>query len=742
MKPLVTTARALRELATGSAASKNVSAARLRPSSDSKFDYLLAAKTKPDETKVIIYRNEPFEVAVPTRISAVKKQVASRMASFVDRAGTARSLNLPRGWHQYKHDNFISFYVAPNGGGGAERWVVELPSDNEQQIVFWHVSTTSSQVRLEDFATSARPTLRVDPDAWHTAIGTTDAISDQQSSSHTGDIEISLSPLTDTATRGWTYEEWMNSITEEQRRFVEAPTIHSLRLRGPAGSGKTLALTLKAAHEIREAATEGRDLRTLVVTHSWSLASEIATSLDHMGIDTTSGDTDVFPLVEIARSISPQYAVDSDAMKLMGEDSLSGKRAQLDEILDVIDDFVNSDWVTFRRRTSPDLAARFDSTDDEDRFDLAWDILGEFTTVIGASAIFPGAGQLTRYLQVARASWMMPLNSTDDQKVLFRLYELYMSGLERRGLWTTDQVLADLLSYLETHSWNRARRSRGYDLIFVDEFHLFSRLEDQVLHYLARDIDHYPHVFMALDPRQSPSETIMGTASERSYRPSLAESSVELGEIEDFSLSTVHRFSPEILGLVKHIHNEFPTLDLGQEWQIDFARVESSAESGPMPTVILAASRSSEENDIVRAIHDLYSRGRLAIAVVDQRQWPRYAHLAELLGNSGRFSVTAITGRSDIDTLSYSKLGVVVGPAEHMAGLQFDTVLVAGIPDVQSASPTPAERTRLLSHLYLAASRARSEVRIYVNEEDGGVPEVLQRAAENDVVIRERGSQV
>jgi hypothetical protein len=316
-----------------------------------------------------------------------------------------------------------------------------------------------------------------------------------------------------------------------------------------------------------------------------------------------------------------------------------------------------------------------------------------------------------------------------------------MASLDARSLVTSDQVLADFLSHLETHAWNRARKSQGYDLVFVDEFHYFSPLERQVLHYLTRDVSTYPRVFMAVDPRQSPSEAFIGLAADET-RSSSSAAADDLGDVAHYELTTVHRFTPQILGLIKHVHHEFPTLDLGHDWDIDFTTVESAQADGPLPRLISAASRSGEETDIFRAVQDLYPSGRVALAVVDTRQWQRFSKLAALIRQSGKFHVSTISGQSDIDGLGYRRRGLVVGPAEYLAGLQFESVLVAGIPDMRVAAPTANERTRLLSLLYLALSRAQREVRVYVNEDDGGAAEVLLRAVTNGLMKLEKGSLV
>ncbi|MFY2789189.1 UvrD-helicase domain-containing protein [Rhodococcus sp. MALMAid1271] len=614
-----------------------------------------------------------------------------------------------------------------------------MSPNDAADVTFWRTTTSDSKTDLASFGEPPIEKVKFVDSAWNEGIEAAKRHFAESKRPEPADVEIRLPPLNEGTNKPQSYERWLDSISTDQKAFINAPTDKSIRLRGPAGSGKTLAITLKAVREALLYRDKAEPFRAIIVTHSWALASQISDSIDAMGVNYLT-EIEVFPLLEIARSIAPGYVNDSRGYSVVGDDSLSGKQAQLDEIFDLLDEFIQGDWVTYRATVSSGLRDRFDSELETDRKALAWDLLIEFGSVIGAAAIFPGAGSELRYSQIQRAQWMLPITTKPDMRVVFHLYTKYMESLEARSLVTADQVLADFLSHLETHAWNRSRKSDGYDLVFVDEFHLFNPLERQVLHYLTRDVASYPRIFMALDPRQSPSEAFIGIAADDTMSASAVQNEDELGEVANFELTTVHRFSPQILQLVKHIHHEFPTYGLDHEWDIDFSKVESSQDAGPLPKVMTSATRSAEETDVYRAVQEVYMNGRVAIAVVDGRQWQRFSELASDIGKSAKYHVSSITGKSDIEGLGYRRKGVVVGPAEYLAGLQFDTVLVAGIPDFSSALSTANERSRILSLLYLAISRAQQDVRIFVNEDDGGSPEVLIRASANGFTESEQGS--
>lgn len=104
--------------------------------------------------------------------------------------------------------------------------------------------------------------------------------------------------------------------------------------------------------------------------------------------------------------------------------------------------------------------------------------------------------------------------------------------------------------------------------------------------------------------------------------------------------------------------------------------------------------------------------------------------------------MATIAGRGDVEGLGYRRRGLVVAPAEHLAGMQFESVLVAGVPDLRVASHGANDRMTMLSLLYRAVTRAQHEVRIFVHEDDGGAPEVLVRAVAMRVLEQDAGSAV
>lgn len=735
MKPLVTTVRALRELATGMSPDAIESSPVLFSIDTEKAEFLIAAEDSSSDQRIVLMRDGNIdERFVPDHLERHRRETLSRMSSFAERAKTL-PLFLPRGWNMFKFENLVTFFAVPGSHVISARWIAEITSSDRQDVIFWRSTTAESK---EDLATFARSDTRYELDldgAWLDAFASASRQFAGLRREGESTANIDLPSLGHTEHRQRSFDEWLDAISDDQKAFVDAATDRSIRLRGPAGSGKSLAITIKAVREVLRARAADDEIRVLIVTHSWALAAQTQNSIDSLGLGRLD-EIEVFPLLGVGQMLLPPQQQHAAGFTLIGDDSYSGKQAQLDEIRDLLDEFVEGDWITYRDGVTPAIRARFDSVDPNDRLALAWDLLIEFGSVLGAAAIFTGAGAEPRYLQLPRAPWMMPLHSRNDRVLIYALYSRFMASLDARSLVTSDQVMADFLSFLATHAWNRARKTQGYDLVFVDEFHLFSPLERQALAYLTRNAVDYPRLFMAVDPRQSPSEAFIGLAADETR--SMVEDNI--GDADNFELTTVHRFTPQILDLIKHVHHMFPALELGQDWEVDLGAVESAKGDGPKPTLVSAETQAASDIDIYQSVHELYQQGRMAIAVVDPRQWRRFSNLAAQLSTSGKFHVSAISGRSDIEGLGYRQRVVVVGAAEYLAGLQFDTVLVVGVPDLRADAVTANERTRMLSLLYLALSRAEQEVRIFVNDEDGGPAEVLVQAVNKGVLAPAQSS--
>ena len=103
MKPLVTTVRAVSELATGLSPDAVSDSAVLFEFSTHEVDFLLAADDDEEVQRIVMMRDQNVkDPYVPEHLVPIRRDVLSRIASFAERARTPGPLSLPRQWHQYE----------------------------------------------------------------------------------------------------------------------------------------------------------------------------------------------------------------------------------------------------------------------------------------------------------------------------------------------------------------------------------------------------------------------------------------------------------------------------------------------------------------------------------------------------------------------------------------------------------------------------------------------------------------
>lgn len=634
----------------------------------------------------------------------------------------------PPAWSQYSSRDLLSVF-AYNTTYGRERIIAQIGTSNHPDVFFWGVTTPDEQIDLD--------TVVPDTGLWELARKNYPEAAATIEARFEGIVPVPDSSVVDlealgagAVTGGRTFSGWFPVLSDTQNRFVLQDTDRSVKLRGPAGSGKTLAMELKALRASYAAADSGQEIRILYATHSWAVAEQVQRGLDQLDERGTVGQIDVFPLLTLA-----QFALeDRGRFNVLGDDSYTGKQAQLRVIAKLMEDARGSDWITFKNSVTEEFAGRVEAkpgTIEANR--LLWDIMLEFSGVIGANGILPGINADQRYKQIERRAWMMPLQSDAEKEFVLLLYTRFVKHLRSQNEMSSDQVINDFLNYLSTFRWYSERATKGYDLIFVDEYHLFDEQERAVFHFLSRDPEAYPVVFMALDPRQSPAESYAEFAVPGLTQPESSIAEAALGATQNIDLDRVYRYTPEILELLQCFDRFYPTFDLGQDWEISLAAATSTREGGEVPTLAVHPTAAEEWNAVVADVTQLAAgRNHVALLCVDAASFGEYRELATHA--DVRFQL--IESRDDVEKLQYTRRSVVLSQPEYVAGLQFDAVVIAGVrPATSHYAPNQSySLRRFLSDLYLGASRARDVLRIHATGTAGEFPQAFEVAVQEGIL--------
>lgn len=559
-----------------------------------------------------------------------------------------------------------------------------------------------------------------------------------------GDIDVALHPgsaiqLTDESffyqENSTGFVEWYKlRLTSRQRGFVDAPLTQPIRLRGAAGTGKTQALAVKVLMTGKSALERGEPVRLLFLTHSTATSAAVSSllaSLDNEGIIARLGRSEgstieITTLLELAMD-AVGSDLERDRVLPLASDAREGRQLQLELIESLVYAYVASnDWKLLRGLVSPHFAGLMDSANGGAEFRrFAWELMNEFACVLDADGVQSKPTLRKQYLTGARQAWMMPLAKEADRKVVLEIYDRFNREIREMHAISVDQVISDYLNYLDSFRWNAVREKRGYDVVFVDELHLFNRQERMVLHGLTRLATQSPALFMAYDAKQAPADTFM--PNEDRETSSAFWERLKVGQIQKVELDQVFRYTPEIAKLVASLDQSFPALDLGDEW--GEYTISSRTQSAQVPTLTVLADEDETYARVMERARYLKRKGgqKLSVAVLCCNP-DRF----DTFRNAGTHKkhFVSISSREEAGITRPDAFRFVLSTPEYVAGLQFDCVILLDV----SKSETPSgpyssgARRKFISTVYLGASRAIRHLELFATAMEGGPASILDNA--------------
>lgn len=673
---------------------------------------------------------------------------ATRFLERIDRAARAMAnppVSLPHEWSKFSYENLLAFFALPrNINDEALRWIAE--SLQRRHAVFWWLTDRNDPKPLQSFTVDHAPVddaLRGYLQALDEAAHSFDDLKPKPQL---------LQPSIDLVRVGAgsvaqerSYSEWLLHLTDAQREVVDSPLTDPLKIRGVAGSGKTLTLELKALYELYIASEMASDAqsttpgdealpRILFLTHGWSMAEQVEEAFRRLDERGLASRIDVMPLTFLREWLQGPI---SSEVEVLGEDSLDGKQQQMRLISEAIEHIRSSIWPTYEENVSNWVRQGVDSNQSEgDRLRLCWALLREFAEVFDSREIKTLPNALQKYLDLPRESWMVPFETKADREFSFRVYKHYVRQLVEEGLVTTDQVVDDFKKYLETYEWNAVRAGRGYDLVLVDEFHLFSDPERYLLHLLTREAEKSPRLVMAMDPSQSVFLLLTGLADTDISRSTSG--MIQRGQTKSIDLKTAHRFTEPIFNFLRHLHSKMPNVvELGHDWVYD--AIPASGKTGQkVPLVRFVDTQQLAEVGVAEAfaLHRAsLQEQRVALIGVGNSELETIRKVLKEK-ECPASSYVLIDGRDEIELLRYSRRALIVTAAEYAAGLQFShVVVVGGVSGNREYGHGASAMRALYSHFYLAASRAEEYLTIVAPQEKGGFGDILGKAVDASVAV-------
>lgn len=628
-----------------------------------------------------------------------------------------RSIAIPIQWQQYHSGSRLSVFAQP--------------SRDAQQRVYFDQSPDGTG-NLYAFAVTSNPEdlsgVPEDNVLYQRAIeGVFDALlTDPPATPPVGNFGVLLSePLGVRLASAGTLQEWYDQrLNQEQREFVDQPHDRPVRLRGAAGTGKTQSMVVKCLRDLY-ADTDGE--KTIAfLTHSSALAHTVVRGMLHAldpterwtSLKTPSGQPRLWigTIYELAQE---KLGYEKKGLRPLSLDGREGREYQRILIEQAIDQVVKDPRIVLDLFPDcPDFLERLSNHRDD--ASLIDELMNEFACVLDLESIKKDTHEARSYARRSREPWQMVLPSEVHRQIVLEIHDIYRALLRAAKMLSMDQMIADFDRYLGTHEWGALRERDGFDLVFVDEYHYFTRAEAMLLHNLfksrAQIGGRWP-LLMAYDIKQGTNDVAISGGMAKFRNPGVGESVLT-------ELKQVYRSTPQITAFLRDLDASFPAMDLEGEYATYVA--ESKQDDGETPTLTVYETDISLVDSIfeqaTRMARDIDGGGsQVAVLCMNET-------LFDKIRVAGRIQekFVPITTREDLKELRYAKSKCVFSMPEFVAGLQFHTVFLIHVDSADyDENQGQGTRRRYVSRAYLGASRAERQILLSSSKEHGGPSQLL-----------------
>jgi len=649
----------------------------------------------------------------------------------VARSFFTNSVRIPVAWREYHEKSLLSIYASNRQKGDGTRINFDTRPNGEDSLFVFAMTKNAFDLgkitRNEGVYSLAREKLAE-------AI-----LSDAPSETSTSLAGIVLSSrLPQGFAQGATLKQWYESkLTVEQRSFVDKSHDGPVRLRGAAGTGKTLSLVVKVIRDGETAEAEKRPVKYGFLTHSLAsvdMVSALAESLDTRGLLSGGGQSCSIELRTLYDLAHQHLKFNLDDLKPLSLDGREGRRLQFELIGSTLKEMHASPIMQLQfEGIAAELSRRWSEAASGRDPKFISEIMNEFASVLDAEIIRAGEEKAEKYAKgtLQRANWLMPLNEELDRRFVLEVHRRYRGLLSEMNTLSVDQMIADFNSFLDSNRWDSLRNRYGYDALFVDELHLFSGIERQLLHKLIkRSLDASgapmrPPIFMAYDLKQSPNDAFASL----DVSGSIFSSSARLQNSELVKLEKVFRYTPEIAEFLSDLDATFPAIDIPGEWDAYSGKAQLS--SGDIPEVVVYRDEKTLFKGVLdqaQSLAKVIAGGgrRVAVLCASDEMFDAYLEIAV-----GQYEGTIfpISSREPSSELRHAGKKFVFSMPEYVAGLQFHTVFLMHVDAVDApADASLGLRRRFISNVYLGSSRAERELKLSSCLGRGGPSDVLSMA--------------
>ncbi len=544
-------------------------------------------------------------------------------------------------------------------------------------------------------------------------------------------VYVSDSMISSAEFKFMNYEKQVENLTSSQSNIVNCKDMDSpIRVEGPAGTGKTASLVLRAIKLLFEAEKNGQEFSVAFFTHSKSTESVVAQMILRMAkTEWLNPESPQRIRITTLQEYCTVYIGINDT-QIIDLDASEAKQYQLLLIQDAYKKMKGAVFNTYKYVMS-EMAVAFYENEEENKVILM--LQHEFSIRIKGMA----EGDFERYKKIDSQGNGIPLINDEDKEYVYKIFKEYQQSLEVQSVYDTDDIILEALARLNAPLWRRARVKEGIDYLLVDEMHLFNLNEQQVFHFLTKDGEQRKiPICFALDYGQ-----IVGERG--NIKENYIESTLSVGQTLRQEFITVFRSSQQIAELCASITASGALLFDGfinpyKYCESSFtAREEEKCET---PQLLMykndAEMKTSLEKHIKYFINKFKCKPyEIALVFFDEEML-----LKNFTQSVGKYSVNFINGRES-SSLETDTSKIVCTLPEYINGLEFKCVILvavdegrvpqSGLFDISSSFL----KYSALNKLYLSCSRAQYSVLVLGNSLRG-VSSCLQHSLAKGTIIK------
>ncbi|MDQ7761422.1 hypothetical protein RAB70_09750 [Xanthomonas sontii] len=653
-------------------------------------------------------------------VTASRRRDAFNRVLRVFQSTVDSKMPVPTLWKPFNHGSQITIQAASRVSGDNSRLLIDRLVDGKLGAICTGVVSDSIDFR-------SRFPDSIDRGAIRKRLEKCQAIVDQSWQPSENDC-FELEESNKILGFGASLQAWYDSrLTSPQRAFVDQELTRSLRVRGPAGSGKTVALVVKLLRHLLGSRFTSKSQRFAFLTHSQATVDLARSMIRGMLTDEeysrVMGEDGPLYIGTLYSRAYRTLGAELRGLEPLSLDGVEGRNMQAEMLRSVVVAYKSKDWAARKWGVTEDFARSLESiTIDSDCLaPFISEVLLEFACVLEPGGFTRSKSKREDYInKTHRDTWRMRLSTEDERRVVLDLYSDFRAQMRSVDAMTVDQLIADFDRFLDSNSWEMTRTEDGFDAIFVDELHLMNRLERVLISSLVRDPSSSPIIVMAEDVKQDVRRVAQG----------LQQWQRELPDMKNFKFDEVFRYTPQINQLMAHIDSFAPAAELAEDWPQYEQR--SVMPSGSKPTLKVVKS-IKEQYEAVFPIASRSAKRRksgraVAVLCCDYDTFLKY-----LKAGAYRDLFVAVSAREDIGAIPSKGVKFVFSMPEFVAGLQFEEVYLLDVSNLVLFGEDGVgalDKRRGLATLYLGGSRAMSELHIYSVSDAGGVPVLINKALE------------